>query len=188
MLFRSNFATLKMRKVAVSGWLAVAALAFGLPGPAVAQTADLPPSLARSDVSGPVTYRLLGIPIYEAKLFKPRGEGFDWNRPFALQLQYAKTISGDRLLSATMSELRRMEGQKDDHAEIELALATCFRDVSSGDRYLAYAVGPDRVDFWLNGSKTCEAQHPGLRNRFLGIWLSDESRAQNLTRRLRGQG
>lgn len=136
--------------------------------------------------TGAATVRLLGIPIYSAALFTNGGSQFDWAAPFALELSYEQTIGRDKLLSATLSEMQRMEGAQADHSAIIDKLTTCFRDVARGDRIVALAEAADRVGFWYNGTQTCQVQHPNIRDRFLGIWLSDASRFPKLSRQLRG--
>lgn len=157
--------------------------------PALAET---PPNEVRQSVKDPgaigqVVFRWLGVPLYEATLFTPSRRAFDWSTPLALQLVYARDISGKALIDATLSELRRIEGRQADHREIGAKLGRCFRDVRDGDSYVAIAGAPDRIGFWLNGTRVCEFRHAGAKQRILGIWLSDDSRSTRLARRLRGE-
>lgn len=135
---------------------------------------------------GEVTFRWLGLPLYDAALFTPAGQGFSWARPIALQLTYARSISRDNLIEATITEMERMEGARGDHAAIRQKLVSCFRDVSKGDRFTASASGGNAVQLWFNGRQTCTLGHSNIRERFLGIWLSDKSRSVRLSRQLRG--
>lgn len=152
----------------------------------------LPPEISarvgQATPIGAVSFSALGFKFYDAKLYTPGGRAFGWEQPFGLELAYSRGISAGQLIGATMRELRRMEGRQGDHAAIEAQLATCFKGVSKGDRYVAIPAGRDGVDFWLNGRKTCELRHPGARERVLGIWLSDNARDPALSRKLRGQG
>ena len=150
-------------------------------GPEVAK------AVAGAKPLGAVTFRWLGVTLYEAVLFTPGGKGFSWAQPMALQLRYAREISRENLIKATMTELGRMEGARADHGAIETKLAQCFRDVGKGDRFTAAPKGAGRVDLYFNGSRTCTLNHPNIRERFLSIWLSDQARSTRLSRQLRGQ-
>lgn len=135
---------------------------------------------------GEATFRWLGLPLYTARLYTPRGQALTWARPVALQLVYARNISRESLINATVSELERLEGSRADHAVIGEKFATCFRDVGAGDQFVAAATTEDEVHLFFNGAKTCSVSHEQLSARFLNIWLSDNSRSPDLSRRLRG--
>lgn len=158
----------------------------------VAGSASARPDLERAGLSAPgnvgqVTFRWLGLPLYRAALFTEEGADFTWQRPMALELAYLRNISRDNLLEATLTELERIEGRKPDLDSLLGKLRGCFRDVRKGDTFVAVARARDVLSFWLNGRKTCELRHTGVRERFLGIWLSDKSRSASLSRQLRGE-
>lgn len=160
--------------------------------PALPLAAETAPSEVHAHLGAPqplgrAEYRFLGARLYEATLFTAGTPRFDWNAPLALQLVYARSLSGQTLVDATMAELDRIEGAAPDHAEIREKLMACFRDVGDGDRYVAVAEDADTVDFWLNGRKTCGLAHAEAKRRLLGIWLSAESRSERLARQLRGE-
>ncbi|SLN66198.1 hypothetical protein PSA7680_03500 [Pseudoruegeria aquimaris] len=176
-----------MRRLA----LVLAPLAFLLAFPPARADATPPEIAARvgqAQPVGAVSFSALGFKFYDARLYTEGGADFGWDRPFGLELAYTRDISGGLLVRATMRELRRMEGRKADHPELERKIAACFRSVGAGDRYVAVPAGRDGVDFWLNGRKTCALRHPGARDRVLGIWLSDDARDPALSRKLRGIG
>lgn len=137
---------------------------------------------------GSAEYRFLGQTLYQAALYTPEGQSLNWDSPAGLALSYQRDFSGRTLMRASMAELRRMEGKADDHAEIEKGLADCFRDVEKGDRYLAVAVSPDDLEFWLNGENTCTLSGQQWAERFMAIWVSDQSRDQRSARLLRNGG
>ncbi|MBO9449892.1 chalcone isomerase family protein [Tropicibacter sp. R16_0] len=146
-------------------------------------TSAVPQAAAR----GEVTMRWYGFPLYDATLFTPSGAQFDWRNPVALRLVYARTIKQNAFQTATMAELERIEGKRADHAQIARKLAPCYRDASAGDHFIAQSETADQVTLWFNGTRTCTLRHPQIRERFLGIWLSDQSRSVRLSKRLRGE-
>ncbi len=150
------------------------------------------PAGAESGLSQPVqlgqaTLRILGFDIYTATLNTEGAGPFSWERPLSLRLDYARGFTAAELIEGTESELIRVEGSRPDQPEVLAKLAPCFHDVAAGDHYVAYAPRADQVEMRLNGRVTCTVTHPDLRRRFLGIWLSPESRSARLSAQLRGE-
>lgn len=173
----------------INKWLLAGVIALATLTGAPAFASGVPEVESRLNNPAPIgqaRVRWLGISLYQASLFTPSGSPFDWSQPFALRLDYDQDIDGERLISTTIKEMRRMEGAREDHTDIATKLTACFRDVRDGDRYVALAQGRDRIGFWLNGTQVCDLRHDGIRERLLGIWLSENSRMPNLTRQLRG--
>ncbi|MCW9043973.1 MAG: chalcone isomerase family protein [Pseudopelagicola sp.] len=143
------------------------------------------------DISNPMEVgaaevRLFGFKLYDARLLTPGGQGFDPRKPHALELRYARSFDRDSLLKATRKEMQRIEGRGAGISLTMERLSTCFKDVSSGDRFKATALTADRLVFSLNGTPTCDVTAPRLASRFLSIWLSDKARDPMLSRKLRG--
>ncbi|WP_158585632.1 chalcone isomerase family protein [Pseudooceanicola sediminis] len=156
---------------------------------AQAQTQPLPAeagsTVAAPRLLGQARFTWLGIHIYDAALWSSAAR-FDWAAPMALQLTYAMGIDGDDLLDTSMDEIARVEGPSADLPQLKQQLARCMGTVDSGDRYVAASDGDDHLRMWLNGRQTCDVSHPGIKRRFLGIWLGDDTRSPRLSRRLRG--
>lgn len=150
--------------------------------PEVRTTVSQPGELGSGD------FRWFGLKVYEAQLYTPQGKGFNWERPFALQLDYARKVRARVQLKASLDELKRIEGAQGDHAQIGSKLSNCLRDLRAGDRVVAVAQDADTLDFFVNGAQTCTLQHGEIRERYMSLWLSDDARDQKLARRLRGAG
>ncbi len=161
---------------------------LALPNPARASTEDAAVSayLAEPAQIGTAETKLLGFRLFRAELYTEKGRMFDWNQRFSLRLVYDRAFDANALVWASMFELSRLEGDQADHAAIEEKLASCYRDVTRGDAFVTIAEGPDHVRFLLNGAPTCVLWHDGIRDRLLGIWLSDGSRDVAASRALRG--
>lgn len=162
--------------------LAFVAKAHADVAPEVRSTVAQPGELGSGD------FRWFGLKVYEAQLYTPQGKGFNWERPFALQLDYARKVKARVQIRASLDELKRIEGAQGDHAQIGNKLSTCLRDLLAGDRVVAVAKNADTLEFFVNGSQTCTLKHGAIRQRYMSLWLSDSARDQNLARRLRGAG
>lgn len=163
---------------------ALALIAAMAAAPALAQ--DMSPWLPGAGLRGEAEFRLLGARIYGAQLFTKGGAAYAPGGPAALRLTYFRQISAGQFLRTTMSELARIEGARADHPAIRSKLAPCFRDVTSGDNYVAYSGGANDLRLALNGRNLCRINHPNIAPRFLDIWLSPQSRSARLSRQLRG--
>ncbi len=137
---------------------------------------------------GTASFTLFGAELYRAALYTAGGRQYQADQPYGLVLDYKRNIRGGTLISATLREMRRIEGRKDDHKTIEAKLNSCFQTVGNGDRYSAIPRGSDAVEFWRNGALRCTLSHPDIRDRIMAIWLSDQARDPALSRQLRGRG
>ncbi len=171
-LFRPVYRTCR------AGLLSLALLAPG--GLAASPLSD---AINDPELRGSATFRFLGLPLYDAKLYTPGGAAFNWNEDFGLQLTYRKNLKQKALVESTLEEMARQGNP----APTEAQLQTCFQAVSKGDSYLAIAQGPNRVSFWRNGSKTCTLTNSGITRSFMSIFLGDNTRSASFTQQLKGQ-
>ncbi len=132
---------------------------------------------------GTATYRYLGLPIYDARLYTPGGAALNWNNDIGLQFTYRRNIKKKALIDSTLEEMQRI-GRP---APVRDQLGVCFKSVTKGDRYVAVSNGPDKVTFWLNGQKTCTMSYPGITRSFMSVFLGDDTRSASFTQKLRGQ-
>lgn len=156
------------------------------PAPAMDGAAVVAKVFNDAQLRGEATFRWLGLPLYTARLFTPGGGAVSWAEPIGLEIVYARRITQQSLVDATVSELERLEGSRADHGVIGQKLAPCFRDVADGDQFVATAIRANEVELFFNGARTCRISHQNLGARFLNIWRSKNSRSPDLSSRLRG--
>lgn len=160
---------------------AILALAMVLPcGLAASPLAE---RLGDPQVLGSSTFRFLGLPVYDARLYTPGGAPFNWNQEFGLKLTYRRSIAQKALIKSTLDEMVRQGNPPPTAAQLQ----ACFQAVSKGDSYLAISKGPDKIGFWRNGSRTCTLSSPGITRAFMSIFLGSNTRSANFTRQLKGQ-
>lgn len=168
----------------ISGLTIVLATAFGTAE--LRATATTIPGLENPTVIGSASLNFLGFTVYHGRLFTENGRDFRTGEPVALEIVYNRSFSAGQMLDTTRDELARVDaGRADEHALAE-SLSECFRVVGRGDQFLAVSDNPDRLRLWLNGNLTCELEGNEVGNRFLAIWLSDNSRFPSLSRQLLG--
>lgn len=144
------------------------------------------PGLQNPAVVGAASLSFFGFTVYRGRLFTEAGRDFAPGEPVALEIIYNRNFSAQQMLSTTRSELARVEPDAPDRDALANRLAECFADVGRGDQFLAASEDPDRLRLWLNGRETCNVSGDRIGERFLSIWLSENSRFPNLSRQLRG--
>lgn len=139
--------------------------------------------LNNAQLLGSGTFRFLGLPLYDAKLYTPGGAPFSWNEDFGLELTYRKNLTQKALVNSTLEEIARQGNNAPTRAQLE----QCFQAVSKGDTYLAISQGPNAIGFWRNGRKTCTLSYSGAKRGFMSIFLGSNTRSASFTSQLKGQ-
>lgn len=139
-------------------------------------------ALPGAELRGQATFRFLGLPLYQARLYTPGGEPLDWQKELALELTYLRKIAEADLIESTLQEFSRTGAP----LPVKDQLSRCFDDVGKGDRYLAVSNGPDEIMFWRNERQMCALTHPQIKQRLMTIFLGDNTRSQSFTRKLQG--
>lgn len=150
--------------------------------PAAGSASPVQSLLPGAEQRGAATFRLLGLPVYQARLFTRGGAALDWAQDFGIELTYQRRLSQDDLVEATLREMRRLGYAAPGRARFE----TCFKGVSPGDRYLAVSQGPDQVKFLRNGRTACTLSQPGIKRSFMSIFVGANTRSARFTRALLG--
>ena len=124
--------------------------------------------------------------IYDAEL-RVAGSEFSWEKPFALTLTYARKISREDLVEASLSEIARIENIEIDMIEyLRAPLAGCFADVRDGDQITGHSLDTNKAVFYFNGAQTCTLESPGASKSFFSIWLGDNTMDPDRSRELLG--
>jgi len=125
--------------------------------------------------------------IYEAELYASEGS-FELSNPYALKLVYARKLSGGAITDKSI-ELIRRQGIED---ELTLAgwheqLSTIFPDVAKGTEIIGVNLqGEEGAYFYVDGELKGVVKDPLLTHLFFGIWLSEDTTAPTLRKKLLG--
>ncbi|NMG75962.1 hypothetical protein GPA25_14430 [Aromatoleum diolicum] len=158
------------------------ALASGMPDVLASEAADWR-QLGRGEM------RWFGLRIYEAALWV-RGDG-RWrdDRPFALEIRYARDIPSARLVETSIDEMRRL-GVADaaQLARWQVDLERAFPAVSAGDVIVGVHRPGAGAAFYHRGRLTTEVRDVAFAAAFFAIWLDARTREPALRTRLLGDG
>lgn len=165
-------------------------LALALPAGAATVPAELPPAVCSAmepcRMVGKGRLRWLGFHVYDAALWAPEGR---WraDAAYALDIVYAREITGVQLAETSVTEIRRM-GVRDEPLLLrwEALLRDVFPDVRSGSR-LTGLYRPGRgLQFFADGRPLGVINDHALAQRFFGIWLDPHTLKPDLRMALLG--
>lgn len=125
---------------------------------------------------GSANYWLGPFKLYRATLLSPTAS-FDANSPYALKLEYSRSIPATKIANATIIEMARLSNQPEDTYDgMRGELETCFGDVDKGDVITGYKRSENVTEFTLNGTLRCTIDKPNFSAHFFAIWLDPAGR------------
>jgi Chalcone isomerase-like len=149
---------------------------------------DALPQASASRMIGEGEYRWFGLHIYTAQLWAAQATA-TLDTPLALQITYARSLSGQRLVDTSIAEIRRMNGSAvpdETAARWRAALSQVLPDVHAGDRLTGVYLPAEGARFYANDRATGQIQDPALARAFFAIWLDPATRAPALRQHLLG--
>ncbi|MBA5606075.1 chalcone isomerase family protein [Duganella sp. FT3S] len=162
----------------------LAGLLVGAPCHAVGWRDELPQAVAL----GSGDLRWLGFRIYHATLWAGQ-RPFQPERPFALQLRYYRNISRERLVQASLDEMRRLGRANVDAATLtqwESKLTRAFTDVAPDDELIGVYAPAHGMRMYNRQGLLADIDDVPLARAFFGIWLDESTRDQGLRSKLLG--
>ncbi|MEY4415640.1 MAG: hypothetical protein RIQ53_2933 [Pseudomonadota bacterium] len=146
-------------------------------------------ALPAARLQGQGSLRMFGLRIFDARLWLDapwRGEAPA--QPLALELRYARALSGARIAARSIQEMRGI-GAFDDAqaARWELALRRLFPDVEAGQRLTGVWRPGAATRFAHDGRWLGQVDDEAFGPLFFGIWLAARSSEPALRDRLLGR-
>lgn len=142
-----------------------------------------------AEFRGKGQFKFLGMPIYEARLWVQSGWTEDRfaDTPLALELDYARNLSGLRIAERSIQEMQRQATiDADQSRRWLLQMQSIFPDVKAGDRLTGLLWPGDSARFFLNGKAIGTVMEPAFAKLFFGIWLSPKTSEPELRKLLIG--
>jgi hypothetical protein len=137
---------------------------------------------------GEARLRVFFFHIYDSTLYSPSGRYEGVNPDLALQIEYQRSIAADRLLDQTREEWRKQSLYEESCEAWLSKLDSFWPDVSRGDTLTLRVDDSLASEFYLNGKLIGEIQDARFTERFLAIWLSEDSSYPRLRNQLVGAG
>lgn len=130
--------------------------------------------------------RWFGLHLYDATLWVG-GERWDPQRPFALDIRYARDIPRSRLVQSSLDEMRRLS-LADDAAlgRWGEAMARVFPDVRRGDRLVGVHLPGRGASFYTGDRYLGTVAEEAFAEAFFAIWLDARTREPRLREALLG--
>ncbi|MFN3544691.1 MAG: chalcone isomerase family protein [Thiobacillus sp.] len=151
-----------------------------------AQASPLP-HLTGYEAVGSGTLRFLGLRIYDATLWAPRG-AWASGQPFALELRYSRRFDGAAIAKRSIDEIRAQRKLPEATlARWEAELAAIFPDVREGDRLIGVRTPGEGATFYRGTRVIGRIDDEALAEAFFDIWLAPATRAPELRARLLGE-
>jgi len=169
---------------------AVLALLLALAQAAQAATPLAPPSPPARYALQPVgqgTFSWLGLRIYDAALWAPRGN-VDLLRPFALVVRYARAFDGESIVERSIEEIEHLGlGTREQLGVWGARLRRLTPDVAAGDVIASVHRPGKGARFYLNGRLLGDIDDPAFSRAFFAIWLDPRTSAPELRAALIGE-
>lgn len=159
-------------------WLTMAS--FGIVGNALGSVN--PPK----KTVGTATLKVMFWKIYTATLLTPSGDFGSDSANYSLQLHYARDISQQQLIEATVKQWQHLGVNKSKYSTWLPLLENIWPDINKGDR-LTLQVTPTMSTFILNGDVIGTVEDSQFGSTFSDIWLSEQSQYPRLQRQLIGK-
>ena len=156
----------------VAAWLAL--------GPAHAALPHILPDVPAARVAGQGTFTWFGMKIYDATLWVGEA-GYAAHAPFALELRYARALSGERIAEASADQIAKTGGGTEAQRATWLKqMRAIFPNVKEGSSVTGVFHPGGAVRFHLDGAVLGTISEPGFAQAFANIWLGPRSTAPRL--------
>jgi hypothetical protein len=124
--------------------------------------------------------------FYRARLLTQTG-AFDRTKPFLLDLQYLRALTGQQIVSTSIDEIARLFELSENHRSAwSEALYAMIPNVTLGERLLGWFVPGSGVQFFSATQPLGHIQDPEFVRMFSAIWLDERTRSPQLRLALLG--
>lgn len=138
------------------------------------------PDVRGARLAGQGTFTWFGMKVYDASLWVGEA-GYAAGAPFALELRYARSLSGARIAQASADQMEKTGGGTSAQRALWLnQMRAIFPDVKEGSSITGVFLPGGAVRFHLDGTVLGIISEPGFAQAFAGIWLSPRTTAPRL--------
>lgn len=131
--------------------------------------------------------RWWGFHVYDAALWSPTGR-WQERSPYALDIRYARRVTGKQLAETSIDELRRLGiGDEAALARWGAAMKRLFPDVAPGSRLIGVHVPQRGALFYSATAYLGAIEEPEFARGFFAIWLDPRTQTPDLRTALLGR-
>jgi len=128
--------------------------------------------------------RWWGFLIYDATLWSSNGQ-YEPTKPYALSLSYARTVSRDQIVDASLDQMRDLGIDVAQHPDWSEKLRQVFEGVTKGDSLTGIYMPGKGAVFFYNNRLTGQIDE-ALAQAFFSIWLDPKTTEPELRLSLLG--
>lgn len=159
-------------------------LVFARSGESPTAPAHISATLPAAQLIGNGSFTWLGLKIYDAQLWadsKNFNRDVPAQKPFALDLRYARKLQGKKIADASLDEIKNLGiGTAAQHSNWLAAMTTLFPDVEKGWHLTGMHMPGEGARFFLNGTLLGDIADPVFSAAFFAIWLDPKTSAPKL--------
>jgi glycine cleavage system H lipoate-binding protein len=141
--------------------------------------------LPKAGEVGSGEFRYWGFLVYDATLWSPQGE-YQPGGPFALSLRYARDVSREDIVEASIDQMRDLGLPVSRHPEWKAKLDQVMASVKSGDT-LTGVYTPGQGAVFFHNDKLTGQVNEQLAKAFFAIWLDPKTTEPKLRQALLGK-
>lgn len=131
--------------------------------------------------------RWWGFHVYDAALWSPSGR-WQAQAPYALDIRYARRVTGAQLAETSVDELRRLGiGDEAALARWGAAMRKLFPDVAPGSQLIGVHVPQRGALFYSATAYLGAIEEPEFARGFFAIWLDPRTQTPDLRAALLGR-
>lgn len=131
--------------------------------------------------------RWWGFHVYDVALWSPNGR-WQAQAPYALDIRYARRLTGVQLADTSVDELRRLGiGDEAALARWGAAMRKLFPDVGPGSRLIGVHVPQRGAVFYSATAYLGAIEEPEFARGFFAIWLDPRTQKPDLRAALLGR-
>jgi hypothetical protein len=131
--------------------------------------------------------RWWGFHVYDAGLWSPNGR-WQAQAPYALDIRYARRVTGAQLAETSVDELRRLGiGDEAALSRWGAAMRKLFPDVATGSRLIGVHVPQRGALFYSATAYLGAIEEPEFASGFFAIWLDPRTQTPDLRAALLGR-
>ena len=146
--------------------------------------------LVGARLSGQGSYRWFGMKIYDVFLWRESGANNKadlFDSKFILELVYARDLSGMRIATVSIDEMRKLNKvTPSQQLAWHRLMQEIFPDVREGSRLSGVYLPGQGVRFYHDGKLLKEISDTEFARAFFSIWLDEHTSARRLRNQLLG--